>query len=263
ETVKIARQKTSRIFEHTDVGFVEPARNFAITKATYPWILLIDADEVLPDTLGKKLKGFTTQTDYTYYRIPRRNLIFRKWMRHSGWWPDYQIRFFQKNAVSWNNEIHSLPVTQGAGMDLPQIEDNAFIHYHYETVEQYLNRLNRYTTHEAAQLGADNYQFSWPHIIQKPMSEFLTRFLAWEGYKDGAHGLALSLLQAFSFLIVELKVWEKSRFAEHENSSFLENIIHIMTKARGDFNFWSFTHMSNENHGIKKIYYKLRAKLRL
>lgn len=260
-TRELAQKFTDKIWLYKYSGYVEPARNFALGKATGEWILIIDADEVMPVKLGRRLKSLAQQSDRSFYRIPRRNLIFGKWLRHSGWWPDYQIRFFQSGTVSWSDEIHSIPVTTGAGTDLPIDEGHALLHYHYVSMEQYLERLNRYTSQEVRQLKADGYRFVWKNVLLKPANEFLTRFFTWEGYKDGVHGLGLSLLQSFSFLVVELKVWETERFKDYTEPHFLENVGQALGAIRRDFCYWYFRHISEQRIGLPKLFYKLRAKI--
>ena len=105
KTVEIAKKAGAKVYEYKRVGYVEPARNFAIGKATGKWILIIDADERLPGSLVKKLKEIVKNPSANYYRLPRKNLIFGKWVKHSRWWPDYNIRFFQKEFVSWSEII--------------------------------------------------------------------------------------------------------------------------------------------------------------
>lgn len=263
DTVKQAKSFTSHVWSHENMGYVEPARNFALEKATGDWILLIDADEVLPESLGIKLQRLAEHGTYTYYRLPRKNLIFGRWIKHSGWWPDYKIRFFKKGVVTWSDEIHSLPVTEGRGMDLVADEKNAFTHYHYVAIAQYLERLNRYTTHEAEQYIKDDYLFEWKHLLTKPAGEFITRFYAWEGYKDGVHGLALSLLQAFSFLVVELKVWEHLRFKEEDISDQLDETMRLINTVKRDVWYWHFMKKTGQASGIAQLWYRMRAKLRL
>lgn len=263
ETVILTRKYTTNIYKHKNTGYVEPARNFAIEKAKGDWILLIDADEVLPEKLGLKLRKLA-DSQFSYFRIPRKNLIFGKWVRHSGWWPDYQIRFFKKESVSWSDEIHSIPITNGLGTDLPVVEEEeAFVHYHYQSIEQFLERLNRYTSYEAKQYISDGMQFEWKNVIIKPVNEFLTRFFMWEGYKDGLHGLALSLLQSFSFLIVQLKLWEQQRFTEIDSPNFLDETMNLIKKANSDVTYWYFSTKQKKTEGMTKAVNKIRAKIRV
>lgn len=213
-TVEIAKKAGARVYEHKNPGYVEPTRNFAIGKAAGNWVLVLDADEEIPQTLAVKLKKIAAKSKVDYYRLPRKNIIFGKWMKHSRWWPDLNIRFFKKGHVSWNEVIHSVPMTQGVGADLPQKEEFAITHHNYDSIEQYLERMNRYSDIQAKILIVGKHKFIWKDLITKPSAEFLSRYFAGEGYKDGLHGLALSFLQAFSEIIVYLKVWQQEKFLE-------------------------------------------------
>lgn len=216
-TVALAKKAGAKVYTHRSTGYVEPARNFAISRATGDWILVLDADEEIAPALAKTLKKIVSQDkDNSFYRLPRKNIIFGQWIKHSRWWPDYNIRFFKKGNVIWSEIIHSVPETHGRGVDLLSVEDNVIVHHEYGSIGQYVDRLNRYTDIQASQLTKDGYKFSWQDIIRRPTSEFLSRFLAGEGYKDGLHGLALALLQAFSEVVLYLKIWEHEKFRVQE-----------------------------------------------
>lgn len=235
-TVAIAKKEGARVYQYRRVGYVEPARNFAISKATGDWIFVLDADEVLPLTLAKKLKKITQNPHADYYRVPRKNIIFGKWIRYSRWWPDFNIRFFKKGKVSWNEVIHSVPMTVGTGADLGAREDSAIIHYNYNSIEQYLERMNRYTTIQSKELISRNYKFIWKDLIVRPMGEFLGRYFASEGYKDGVHGLALAILQAFSEAVLYLKLWQEEKFLEQGIT--LPEISRELGKAQEEMDWW-------------------------
>lgn len=215
KTVEIAKKLGAKVVFHKRLDYVEPARNFAISKASNEWILIVDPDEEIPDQLAKRLKEIANKMhEIDYVRIPRKNIIFGRWMQASMWWPDLNVRFFKKGSVEWSDKIHRPPTASGVELDLPVEEGLAIVHHNYQTISQFITRMNRYTTVEADQLIKQNYQFKWQDLIEKPLGEFLSRFFAKKGYQDGLHGLALSLLQSSSFLIVYLKVWESSSFKE-------------------------------------------------
>ncbi len=231
------RLKTLKVFQHQGEGYVEPARNFAISKASGDWILILDADEDIPESLIKRLTEIAEKMkQIDYVRIPRKNIIFNHFMRESMWWPDYNIRFFKKGKVKWSNKIHRPPEVSGQGLDLPPDENYAIIHHSYQTITQYLQRMDRYTTIQAEELRKEGYKFNWPDLLEKPLGEFLSRFFANKGYQDGLHGLTLGLLQAFSFLVVYLKLWEVSNFKEEKvEVAELKNQI---DKSSGNINYW-------------------------
>ncbi len=244
-TAEIAKKLEAKVIFHKKTNYVEPARNFAISKANGEWILIVDADEEIPEALAKRLKeiaGKEKQIDFI--EIPRKNIIFGKWIQHSGWWPDYQTRFFKKGKVTWQNKIHSKPEKVGLGLTLEQEEKWAIVHRNYQSVGQFVQRLSRYTDVEVQELRKAGYGFNRADLLQKPLEEFLSRFFAAQGYKDGLHGLALSILQAFSFFILYLKLWESEGFKQ-ENVDMI-NLEKEADKSTQALKYW-FSQSSNKN----------------
>src|SRR3990170_426056 len=147
KTVEIARKMGARVIFYKKAGFVEPARNFAISKASNKWILVLDADEVIAETLVRRLQEIANATkQIDYVRMPMKNVIFDHFMQYSGWWPDYKVRFFRKGQVRWTDKIHRPPETLGQGLDLPADEKFALVHRNYETVSQFVGKMDKYTT---------------------------------------------------------------------------------------------------------------------
>lgn len=257
-TAEIAKKAGAKVFSHERTGYVEPARNFAISKATNEWILILDADEEIPASLPKKIKELVKNPSTDYFRIPRKNIIFGKWIKHSNWWPDYNIRLFKKGKVSWNEIIHSVPMTQGIGGELPADGNMAIVHYHYESLEQYIGRMNRYTSLHARLLIKDGYKFSWKDLIGKPTNEFLSRYFFWKGYEDGIHGLALAGLQAFSEMVLYLKIWQEEKFKE-ENPN-VGAVIAVMREKEKDVHYWQADTLFKQSGNLIQ---RLKRKFRL
>lgn len=253
-TVELAKKYTDNVYIYeTQHGYVEPIRNFAIEKAKGDWILIVDVDEEIPETLSQKLHELVNNTDFDFYQLPRKNIMFGSWFAGSGWWPDYNIRFFKKGAVNWTDAIHRPPKTEGNGSRLPAEEQYAIIHYHYESISQFMARLDRYTNVQAHELIESGYQFSWPDLLHKPLSEFLTRFFVWEGYKMGVHGLVVSLLQAVSFFVVYIKIWEKQGFTGYNPQSFAAEVANEAKVMNKELSYWN-------KHAQGKIGMKAKVK---
>jgi (heptosyl)LPS beta-1,4-glucosyltransferase len=179
-------------------------------------------------------------------------------MKYSRWWPDYNIRLFKKGSVSWNEVIHAVPMTQGIGADLEAKEELAIIHYNYDSLEQYIERMNRYTSQHAELRINEGYKFAWKDIIGKPANEFFSRYFFGEGYKDGLHGLALSLLQAFSELTLYLKIWQKEKFIDKEVN--LADVTSLMRDEEKELHYWQ-----NDSHYKEsgKLTDRIKRKLRI
>ncbi len=262
DTFKIAKSLTDKVYRYKNVGYVEPVRNFAISKTTGDWILVIDPDERIPNTLAKELVNLTKEDKVDYVRIPRQNIIFDNWMEHSRWWPDYNIRFFKKGCVTWQDAIHSIPITTGRGHDLPSQKEFSLTHYHYKTVDEYLSKLIRYTNQQSSELISQGYKFNSTDLLSKPISEFLSRYFAGEGYKDGLHGLSLSLLQAFSQLVIHLKVWQSEGFKSDKDLFYSQSFKKGVIAKFKEFKFWVYTvNIHLDTSKLHRFVFKLKRKL--
>ncbi len=248
DTLKIAKEFGAKVYSHDRTGYVEPARNFAISKASGEWILILDADEELSRSLKTQITEIIHNPNADYFRLPRKNIIFGKWLKHSGWWPDYNIRLFRKGYVDWLEEIHSIPITLGKGSDLPDDKDYAIIHHNYDSIDQYLHRMIRYTGIQSKQLAKDKYVFNWKDLLTKPANEFLSRYFQSQGYKDGLHGLAVSVLQSLTEFVVYLKVWELRKFDKDDIN--LVEVLSASTEIKKDHNYWKADALYRENGGI-------------
>lgn len=257
-TAVIAKKLGAVVLLHKKVGYVEPARNFAISKASHDWILIIDADEELPESLADKLKEIIDKPGVvTHVEIPRKNIIFDKWMKASQWWPDTQTRFFRKEHVIWGNKIHSKPKTIGQGLTLSAEERFAIVHHHYTSVLQFLDRMNRYTTIQAKELKESDYQFDWKDLLTKPLGEFLGRFFASRGFDDGLHGLSLGLLQGFSQLVMYLKVWELQGFEKRDLK--VSEIEEVVRGGSNEIDYW-IKYSSLSKNKLKRTFQKIKNK---
>ena len=120
KTVEVAKSLNVPVFNFPKSNYVEPAREFGIKQAKTDWVLILDADERITEELAKEIKQLLTINSslLTYYKIPRKNIFGNPpaggWLRHGGWWPDYQVRLInKKHFVNWPKHIHSTPQIKG------------------------------------------------------------------------------------------------------------------------------------------------------
>lgn len=246
KTVALAEKAGAKIYQRRLDDFASQ-RNFALSKVITEWVFLVDPDEAVPLELQKEILKAIRLKGFNGFYFPRKNIIFGQWIKHGGWSPDYQPHFFRTKKGRYVGKVHEQVEVKGKMGYLK----TPLIHENYQSITQYLEKLIHYTELEAEKQMKAGYQFSWPDLIQKPLDEFLRRFFAEEGYKDGIHGLALSFLQTFSQLVVYLRIWEKEGFP----SGPTKNVFSQLEKAIDHLQYWLVKKSKNP---FKKILLKLK-----
>jgi glycosyltransferase involved in cell wall biosynthesis len=263
KTLEIAKKYTDKIFTKPNNLMLNVNKNFGFSKASGKWILSLDADEQVTPELVKEIGVLNLEEDgpINGYYIPRKNIIFGKWMEHTGWYPDYQLRLFRRGKGKFPEEhVHEIIKINGEVGYLK----NHIMHNNYESIFQFLNKLATiYGPNEAGQLIKKGYIFDWKDAIRFPVKEFLSRFFAREGYKDGFHGLMLSLLMAFYHLIVFSYIWEKQKFKQINNTEILTETEKEITKSSKDLFFW-FSKEKEKfiKNPFTKVFHKILTKVK-
>jgi len=254
----IAKKYGAKLFSYRPMKYVEPARNFALSKATGKWVILLDPDEYLGLTLKKELLRISLRSDVDFVKIPRKNIILGKWFHHSNWWPDYIIRFFRRGHVDWNKAIHSQPTTKGNGINLLDSEKLAIRHNNYTTISQFVTRALRYSSVQAEELHKNEYKLKTSDFLLRPVQEFNSRFYAAQGYKDGLHGLAFSILQAFAIALIYIRLWEIEGASEKIISK--DSFVSASQEATYEYSYWFTKYFKQEYSGniFKNIFVSLR-----
>ena len=209
KTIAIARQYTSKVFFFNNVGYADPARQFGLTKATHDWVLVVDADEMIPAVLRDRLQELIAGDKHDIIQLPRKNYIFGHLMKGSGWGPtqDLQNRAFRKSVVHYEPLIHDFfRYSKAARWITLRDESMAIIHFNYESVEQFITKLNAYTSIEAGFIVAGKKRPIKGSFIRLLWSEFRARFFKEKGYRDGWIGLTLVVLMAYYKFVTQTKV---------------------------------------------------------
>jgi len=258
-TVELAKKFTQKIYnQKNDPSKIDIQKNLGFDKATGDWILSIDADEEVSPALAEELKNEAGSFDG--YFIPRKNIIFGKWIEHSGWYPDFQLRLFKKGMGKFTKtHVHeSLTLDGKAGYLKEEI-----IHHNYDTVSQFLKRaINVYVPSETQNYVDKGYVFSYSDAIKFPLKEFLSRYFSREGYKDGFHGLMLAMLMAFYHFLIFVNLWEVNKFKDLDESQMKNFTETEFTNVRREFSFWLTKQKIDDiKNPIKKTYTKIIRKI--
>lgn len=266
ETVKIARSHKARVESVPDYGYVEPARNKAIEMAKSGWICIVDSDEVIPTELAEKLQHLA-QGDATAdaYWIARKNIVFGGWLYSAGWWPDYQLRFFKKGSVHWSDKIHSVPQVDGTVDYLAATKQLAIEHFNYPNVASFLDRLNRYTTHEIK--DRKSVAVTPDTLIQAWSGELFARLFVHKGIEGGTRGVGISWLQAMYELVVQLKMWEltqdSSIKSQDTDQDQLATSLKALQQVSSDLRYWIADYQVRQHTGLKQLYWRVRRSLKV
>ena len=164
------------------------------------WVLFIDADETVGSELANEIKLAIQHQHKVGWRIPRHNYIFGKLMLNAGWYPDYQLRLFKRDAGSYfvDRHVHELLDLKGSVGNLQY----PIIHQNYLDVSEFISKQRAYAKHEANMLYKQGVVPRYHHYLLQPIRQFLWRYITLAGWRSGYHGILLCGLMAYSQFIV-------------------------------------------------------------
>lgn len=208
QTVAIARAHGAEVVEVPNVGYVEPARNRALELADGDWVLVLDADERVPEPLARVLAEIAHDDLADVVELHWHNWIAGRFLGDSGWLGQYHPRFFRRGCVRWSDRIHEPPEVIGRVHRVPYTPDTALIHFNYDDLAHFVAKLNRYTDKEADALTG-RPPMRWAELASHLRAEFVSR---WTPGEDGPLSAALAFAMLFYRLIAQAKHWERLNF---------------------------------------------------
>ena len=226
QTVEIAREYTDRIYSHPMVLAFDIGKKCAVEQATGEWILIVDADEMVPKTLSTALKAIAEKNEADIVEIPFRHYIMGACVRHSGWGYTPLPRFFRRGKITFTETIHGYmqKAADARVLGLAIKEENCIAHFNYTDSAHFVEKLNRYTNVEAQHLFDKGVKFSFYLLFKAVLGEFYRRFFKGKGYKGGVRGFSLCLMMAFYQALSYIKLWEKREFLNEPVSAVYERI---------------------------------------
>lgn len=204
-TIEICTSYTDKIFQQHWQGYARQ-KQLAVDYATGPWVCILDADERLTPELKDEIRETLLKTDCNGFYLPRKNYFLGKWIRHSGWWPDYTLRLFRKGKASLEDrEVHEKVILDGAAGYLK----NPLEHYTYRTIADFLRKMENYSTLAAKEIRRKSGNTPLFSVAVRPVFTFVKMFFLRLGFLDGVYGFLLALLYSHYTFLKYVKTWEK------------------------------------------------------
>jgi glycosyltransferase involved in cell wall biosynthesis len=212
-TAAIARRYTDRVETRPWPGY-SAQKNHAAAIASHDWILSLDADERVTPALAAEIRALlASEPPRRGYRVPRISHYLGRWIRGTDWYPDFQLRLYDRRAGEWNGrQVHESVRLSGE----PGLLTNDLQHYPYRDISHHLATIDRYTTLAAEQMRADGRRPSLAGIALHPAFAFLRNFVLRGGFRNGGVGFIVSVLNSYYVFLKLAKAWELSRGARRE-----------------------------------------------
>lgn len=207
-TQAICLEYGARVIHHAWDGFIGQ-KNFAVTQARNEWVLNLDADEEISSPLRTSIEQtLATEPPVRGYQIARCAFYLGRWIRHSGWYPDYRVRLWDRRHGRFGGYEPHADVKLDSR---PGRLRGDILHYPYRDISDNLRRIDSYTTAMAgAFLAQGRHAHLWPLLVHPPWT-FLRKYILQGGFLDGFPGLVIAGLSACSVFAKYAKMIEGSR----------------------------------------------------
>ncbi|UHL65847.1 glycosyltransferase family 2 protein [Paralcaligenes sp. KSB-10] len=193
DTCAIAAAKGAKVTQTRDWPGFGPQKNRALDLATQEWVLSIDADERVTPELALAIRSELEHPRADAYKIARLSNFGGRWIRHSGWWPDYVLRLFKRETARFSDAaVHeSVQAAQP-----PAVLDGHFLHYPYADMESLIDKVNRYSSDAAGMMHARGKKVGILGIVGHAAWTFIRIYIIRRGFLDGKEGFILAATAA-------------------------------------------------------------------
>ncbi len=209
-TLEIAAGYGARTFRDPWRGFAGH-KNLAVERCGKDWVLVLDADERVPDPLRREIEDVLRAAGPADgYSVGRRNYFLGAWIRHGGWYPDRTVRLFRNGRGRFQpRAVHECVEVAGAVGALREPLD----HHTYVSVNDFLQRMARYADLAGGEMYAAGKRCGVVDVTLRPVWTFLRMYVLQRGCLDGWRGLLLAGLYACYTLAKYAALWEREQGA--------------------------------------------------
>jgi len=211
-TLALAQAHGAKVFTEPWKGFAAQ-KNSALAKATGEWILSLDADEEVSQELGAAIRTLLKSAQapqFAGYKMNRRNMYLKRWLKHAGYYPDPKLRLIRRGSAEF--ELRAVHEDMKMPGPLGHLSGD-LLHHAYPTLESFIDHANRYSS-LGAQMVVDEkgrVGFSFINIVLRPLVRFLYSYIFRLGFLDGREGLLVLMTHAGYVSWKYAKAWEMSR----------------------------------------------------
>ncbi len=193
-TVEICRQFTEKVHVTDDWPGFGPQKNRALDLATGDWVLSIDADEWVGETLRDEIqRAVSSPGDAVAFEMPRLSSFCGRHMRHSGWWPDRVTRVFKRGQARFSDVlVHEMLQVKGVTRRLHQ----SLMHESFVDLEDVIEKMDRYSSASAKMLHARGRRAGLGSAVVRGLWAFIRTYFLRAGFLDGRHGFMLAVANA-------------------------------------------------------------------
>jgi glycosyltransferase involved in cell wall biosynthesis len=205
-TRELARARGARVIERDWPGF-GPQKEFAVRAAAHDWVLCVDADERVSAALREEIAALAARgfPQHAAWRMPRLANYLGTWVRHGTWYPDFQVRLFDRRRARWSAAPVHERVELSPGSSLGRLSGD-LLHFPYRSFAEHLHTIDQYTSIGARGLFERGRRVRLSDLCLRPWVRFLRFYLLKRGFLLGRRGLLLALLAGHYVRLKYLKL---------------------------------------------------------
>lgn len=208
-TREFCRDAGARVVEQAWLGYGAQKR-FAVSQAVNDWVLCIDADERVSPELAESIARTMQQPGYMAYEMPRRNRFLGRWLRHGEGYPDLSLRLFDRRYADWSEDpVHERVQCE---KEVGRLSGD-LLHESQETLSLYLEKQNRYTSLQAAQIASRGGPPPYAKVVVSPLVRFIKFYLLRLGFLDGVPGFVHIVIGCVNSMMKYAKCVELMRLS--------------------------------------------------
>lgn len=195
-----------RVYRHPWQGFREQ-KNLVLRYASEPWVLSLDADEVVSTSLRDEIADFFRTEHQRFHgaRFPRLTWFLGRWIRHGDWYPDHVLRLFRREAGRWGGSPEHTRVELSGPIKTLRSD---LLHFSNPTVNGYVQKIPYYADLYLARLLADKKQWNAPEVVFRAGWRFIRAYFLKAGFLDGYPGFFLAASTAYGALVRHTRLFE-------------------------------------------------------